>query len=87
MPKMTTLLYRVSDALPLAASMEDEKDHRDTDQWKAQAKKIVKQLSSASPPKLSIESGPFVFQCAPRTHFLLSVRRRWHRLASARPDP
>ena len=56
-----TLLSRVSDALPLAASMEDEKDHRELDAWKAQAKKIVKQLSSASPPKLSIESGGATF--------------------------
>ena len=36
MPKLT-LLSRISDGLPLAASMEDEKDHRELDAYKAQA--------------------------------------------------
>lgn len=60
MPKMT-LLARISDGLPLAASMEDEKDHRELDGWKTQAKKIVKQMTAASPSKLSIESGTSYF--------------------------
>ena len=52
-----TLLSRISDQLPLAASMEDEKDHRELDAYKAQAKKIIKQLHNGSPPRLSIETG------------------------------
>ena len=60
MPKMT-LLARISDGLPLAASMEDEKDHRELDGWKTQAKKIIKQMTAASPSKLSIESGTSYF--------------------------
>uniref|UniRef100_A0A7S2MYB0 Longin domain-containing protein n=1 Tax=Haptolina brevifila TaxID=156173 RepID=A0A7S2MYB0_9EUKA len=60
MPKMT-LIARISDGLPLAASMEDEKDHRELDKISGQAKKIVKQLTAASPSKLSIESGAFFF--------------------------
>ena len=60
MPKMT-LLSRISDGLPLAASMEDEKDHRETDAWKTQAKKIVKQISPGAPSRLSIESGSAFF--------------------------
>jgi len=60
MPKMT-LLSRVPDGLPLAASMEDEKDHRELDAYKAQAKKIIKTLSAASPGKMSIESGGSTF--------------------------
>ena len=36
-----TLIARVSDGLPLAASMEDEKDHRELDVYKSQAKKIL----------------------------------------------
>jgi len=56
-----TLLARISDGLPLAASMEDEKDHRELDSWKTQAKKIVKQITAASPSKLSIEAGASFF--------------------------
>ena len=56
-----TLLSRVSDGLPLAASMEDEKDHRHLDGLKSQAKKIVKQLTASSPSKVSIENGQSFF--------------------------
>ena len=56
-----TLLSRVSDGLPLAASMEDEKDHREMDGLKSQAKKIVKQLTASSPSKVSIDSGSNYF--------------------------
>lgn len=62
MAKMT-LLSRVSDGLPLAASMEDEKDHRELDTYKTQAKKIVKTLTVASPSRMTIESGGCFFQC------------------------
>jgi hypothetical protein len=64
MPKLT-IIARVADGLPLAASMEDDKLHRDLDVFKNQAKKIFKQLGSSSPARLSIESGSEVFQCAP----------------------
>ena len=61
MPKMT-LLARISDGLPLAASMEDEKDQKtELEGWKTQAKKIVRQLGVGSPAKLSIESGASFF--------------------------
>ena len=60
MPKIT-LVARVSDGLPLAASLADEKDHRELDAYKAQAKKILSQLSAASPSKMAIESGPNTF--------------------------
>ena len=56
MPKMT-ILSRISDGLPLAASMEDEKDHRELDGLKTQAKKIVRQLNNASPSKSTIDAG------------------------------
>ena len=41
--------------------MEEEKDHRESDAWKAQAKKIVKQITPGSPNRLSIESGSCFF--------------------------
>ena len=56
-----TLISRVSDGLPLAASMEDEKDHRELDGLKTQAKRIVKQLTANSPSKVSIDSGSSFF--------------------------
>ena len=64
MPSSTlsmTLLSRVMDGLPLAASMEDEKDHRELDGLKSQAKKIVKQLTANSPSKVSIDNGQSFF--------------------------
>ena len=57
-----TLIARVSDGLHLAASMEEEKDHRDLDAFKTQAKKIVKQLNSSSPSRMTIEAGPSSFK-------------------------
>jgi len=60
MPKLT-IIARVSDGLPLAASMEDDKYHRDLDVYKNQAKRIFKQLSVSSPARLSIESGSEIF--------------------------
>mmetsp|Transcript_29095 Transcript_29095/g.93795 ORF Transcript_29095/g.93795 Transcript_29095/m.93795 type:complete len:215 (+) Transcript_29095:26-670(+) len=56
MPKLT-LIARVVDGLPLAASMEEEKDHRELDAYKSQAKRIVKQLNAASPQRMTIEAG------------------------------
>lgn len=64
MPKLT-LLSRISDGLPLAASMEDEKDHRELDGYKAQAKKLLKTMNNGAPARVSVESGSSVFQCAP----------------------
>ena len=84
MPKMT-LLSRVSDGLPLAASMEDEKDHRELDAYKAQAKKIIKTLSSASPGKLTIESGGSTFQCAATSSTRLLKGRLRAAFLAARP--
>jgi len=60
MPKLT-IIARTRDGLPLAASMEDDKYHRDLDVFKNQAKRIFKQLTPSSPARLSIESGSEVF--------------------------
>jgi vesicle transport protein SEC22 len=60
MPKMTQVV-RVSDGLPLAASMEDEKDHRELDGLKKQAERIVQQMSASSPQRVSIDAGSLCF--------------------------
>ena len=44
--------------------MEDEKDHRELDGYKAQAKKLLKTMSNGAPARVSVESGGSVFQCA-----------------------
>jgi vesicle transport protein SEC22 len=62
-----TLIARVSDQLPLAASMEDDKEMREMEQYKKQRKKILKQLSlfPSPPEKMSVDSGEFAFQYVP----------------------
>jgi len=61
MPRMT-LLSRVSDGLPLAASMEDEKDKdKELDGLKAQAKRIVKHLTSSNPTQVSADARSAIF--------------------------
>ncbi len=59
-----TLIARVSDGLPLAASMEDDTEMRELEDYKKQRKKILKQLSTlpTPPEKLTIDSGPYNFQ-------------------------
>eukprot|EP01138_Halocafeteria_seosinensis_P005831 gb/GECG01005960.1/.p1 GENE.gb/GECG01005960.1/~~gb/GECG01005960.1/.p1 ORF type:complete len:124 (+),score=23.86 gb/GECG01005960.1/:1-372(+) len=58
-----TVLARVNDGLPLAASMPSTTDqgHNEMNALKEQARMIIKKLSMDSPLKLSIESGSKVF--------------------------
>ena len=59
-----TLISRVSDGLALAASMEDDTEMRELEDYKRQRKKILQQLQTfpTPPERLSIDSGPFNFQ-------------------------
>eukprot|EP00998_Keelungia_sp_KM082_P008479 NODE_4666_length_762_cov_58.940157_g4643_i0.p1 GENE.NODE_4666_length_762_cov_58.940157_g4643_i0~~NODE_4666_length_762_cov_58.940157_g4643_i0.p1 ORF type:complete len:219 (+),score=42.53 NODE_4666_length_762_cov_58.940157_g4643_i0:75-659(+) len=57
-----TLITRLSDALPLAASMDNVIDMPDPDSYKMQAKHIFRELSMHPPPRLlTVESGNFCF--------------------------
>jgi vesicle transport protein SEC22 len=59
-----TLISRLSDALPLAASMDNTADcnFTDPDKYKLQAKNIFKELSLHPPPRLlTIDSGDYSF--------------------------
>ncbi|KAJ3205796.1 SNAP receptor [Dinochytrium kinnereticum] len=56
----STIIARVADGLPLAASMDDEESEDLTD-YKNQAKQLFKRLSPDSDQRCSIETGPFVF--------------------------
>ncbi|CAO0791350.1 Longin-like domain-containing protein [Mucor lusitanicus] len=57
----TTIIARISDGLPLAASMDDEQVETELAEYKGQAKTIFKRLNINSEPRCSIESGKYVF--------------------------
>ncbi|KAI9477671.1 SNAP receptor [Coemansia sp. RSA 1290] len=61
----STMIARVADGLPLAASMDDEQLESELAGYKSQAKAIFKKLNSQSEPMCSIESGPYYL------HYLL----------------
>ena len=61
----TTILARVSDGMPLAASMDDEKSESEMAEAKGQAKMLFKKLNDHSEPRCTIESGNFTFQYVP----------------------
>lgn len=57
----STIIARVADGLPLAASMDDE-ETQDLTEYKNQARQLFKKLSSNSEQRCSIDSNQFVFQ-------------------------
>ncbi|KAJ1725618.1 SNAP receptor [Coemansia erecta] len=61
----STIIARVADGLPLAASMDDEQAESMLSEYKSQAKAIFKKLNSHSEPMCSIESGQYCL------HYLL----------------
>ncbi|KAJ3299978.1 SNAP receptor [Borealophlyctis nickersoniae] len=56
----STIIARVVDGLPLAASMDDE-ESEDLTEYKNQAKQLFKRLGNESDQRCSIETGPYVF--------------------------
>ncbi|CDZ98485.1 protein transport protein sec22 [Phaffia rhodozyma] len=54
-----TNIYRISDGLPLASSVDDEQTENALTEHKQQAKLIVRRLSPNSEPVCSIESGAY----------------------------
>ncbi|KAH7916761.1 Longin-like domain-containing protein [Hygrophoropsis aurantiaca] len=62
----STIIVRASDALPLAASVDDEQTEQALQEHKQQAKLIFRRISSNSEPRCSIESGQYTL------HYLLS---------------
>ncbi|KAJ1735902.1 SNAP receptor [Coemansia biformis] len=61
----STIIARVADGLPLAASMDDEQAESELAGYKSQAKAIFKKLNAQSETRCSIESGPYYL------HYLL----------------
>ncbi|OJT10540.1 Protein transport protein SEC22 [Trametes pubescens] len=59
----STLVVRASDALPLAASVDDEQTEQALSEHKQQAKLIFRRIGANSEPRCSIESGQHTLQC------------------------
>ncbi|VEN37102.1 unnamed protein product [Callosobruchus maculatus] len=59
---MMTMIARVADGLPLAATMqEDEQTGRNILDYQNQAKMLFRKLGPQSPPRCTIETGPYLF--------------------------
>uniref|UniRef100_A0A8C7WK15 SEC22 homolog B, vesicle trafficking protein a n=1 Tax=Oncorhynchus mykiss TaxID=8022 RepID=A0A8C7WK15_ONCMY len=56
---LLTMIARVADGLPLAASMqEDEQSGRDLQHYQSQAKQLCRKLNAQSPNRCTLEAGP-----------------------------
>ncbi|KAK4684734.1 vesicle transport protein SEC22, partial [Tremellales sp. Uapishka_1] len=55
----STTIFRVSDALPLAASVDDENTEKALTEYKQQSKLVFRRLNANSEPACSIESGAY----------------------------
>lgn len=62
-----TIIARVADGLPLAASIqEDEQSGRDLQQYQSQAKQLCRRLNAQSPDRCTLETGELNF------HYLIA---------------
>ncbi|CAD6571458.1 MAG: SNAP receptor [Tremellales sp. Tagirdzhanova-0007] len=55
----STTIFRVADALPLAASVDDENTEKALTEYKQQSKLVFRRLNANSEPACSIESGQY----------------------------
>jgi len=62
----STIIARASDALPLAATSDDEQTEHALHEYKQQAKLIFRRITPNAEPQCSIESGPYTL------HYLIS---------------
>ncbi|KAJ8875083.1 hypothetical protein PR048_022974 [Dryococelus australis] len=59
---LLTMIARITDGLPLAATMqEDEQSGKNILEYQNQAKMLFRRLTSQSPTRLTIETGPYLF--------------------------
>jgi len=59
---LLTIIARLADGLPLAASIqEDEQSGRSLQEYQTQAKGLCRKLNANSPSRCSIETGPLIF--------------------------
>lgn len=58
-----TMIARVVDGLPLVGTMQDdEQSGRSVLEYQNQAKMLFRKLGPQSPPRCTIETGPYLFQ-------------------------
>lgn len=71
-----TMIARVTDGLPLVEGLDDGRDMPDIDFYKKQAKALFTNLSGSlnEPSRMSIETGPYMFQYP----FFISVKTLVH---------
>lgn len=77
-----TMIARVTDGLPLAEGLDDGRDVQDAEMYKQQVKALFKNLATGQnePSRMSIETGPYIFQypayvwICPSRHLLKSRR-------------
>ncbi|XP_055336452.1 vesicle-trafficking protein SEC22b-like [Paramacrobiotus metropolitanus] len=59
---LLTMIARMADGLPLAASVQDDEEHgKNLIQYQTQAKQIFKRLTPSSPNRCTIDSGNYYF--------------------------
>uniref|UniRef100_A0A1I8G4I6 Longin domain-containing protein n=1 Tax=Macrostomum lignano TaxID=282301 RepID=A0A1I8G4I6_9PLAT len=58
---LLTMIARVSDGLPLAASIHNEETAPNMPEYQSKAKKLFRRLNSTSPSRCSLESGAYTF--------------------------
>ncbi|RYR33344.1 hypothetical protein Ahy_A10g047928 isoform B [Arachis hypogaea] len=70
-----TMIARVTDGLPLAEGLDDGRDLKDAEFYKQQVKALFKNLSRGhnEASRMSIETGPYVFQLPIHKHDLLGL--------------
>lgn len=62
---LMTMIARLTDALPLAASVNDEthiQSGRSMVEYQNQAKQLFKKMNQNSPIRGTLETGPYLFQ-------------------------
>lgn len=58
---LMTVIARIADALPLAASMQEDQGGPSLHEYQSQAKQLFRKMNSSSPSKGSLETGPYLF--------------------------
>ncbi|XP_034945582.1 vesicle-trafficking protein SEC22b-B [Chelonus insularis] len=75
-----TMIARIADGLPLAATMqEDEQSGKSILEYQNQAKMLFKKLGSQSPTRCTIETGPYLFHYLIENEvcYLVLCERNW----------
>ena len=58
---LMTMIARIGDGLPLAASQQDDHFGPNLLEYQSQAKQLFKKMNSSSPSKGSLETKPYLF--------------------------